>query len=374
MNSPFLHPLDPVRTDGWFERVGQTVPSFHALCEIMGERFFAFSLITGVRISALTVDRRNPQNTLVEFSVEGDEGASTEQVSLPEFQNRLVSALVMPSPPGAVPGPNADSEVLQNYIGAHYLLLAPLYGWSVRALAIQPRVDPQLTYAAGAVEYTLPLEEFREALREQVEAELQYACDPNEGASLDLGHVAEAEQLFAAQDYEGVRTLLATWPATLTILLRTPEAQAVPDETRARLAHALGLLGSSCSALGDSTQAEEVFRLAVQYAGEGPVGAQVYERLGLSLLAEGRIAEGIAPLRRAVALGSADAWAHLAGAFLSRGRLLAAWGAAVEARRAGQEGEALADVMRQVSARLGEPMGSWQALVGSLDGASAVAS
>lgn len=374
MNSPLLHSLDPVRTDGWFERVGQTVPSFHALCEIMGERFFAFSLITGVRISALTVDRRNPHNTLVEFSVDGGEGAASEQVPLPEFQSRLVAALVMPSPPGPVPGPGADSVMLQDYIGAHYLLLAPLYGWSVRALAIQPKVEPQITYAAGSVEYTLPLEEFREALREQVEGELQYASDASEGESLDLGHVSEAESLFEAGDHEGVRNLLATWPATLTILLRTPEAQSLPEETRWRLAHALGLLGSSCSALGDGTQAEEVFRLAVQYAGEGPVGAQVYQRLGLSLLGEGRTAEAIAPLRRAVALGSVDAWAHLAGAFLSRRRLLAAWGAALEASRAGQGSEALAHVMREVSAQIGEPMAGWQGLVGRLDKASAVAS
>jgi hypothetical protein len=34
--------LEAVRTDGWFERIGEGIGSFQALCEIIGERFFAF--------------------------------------------------------------------------------------------------------------------------------------------------------------------------------------------------------------------------------------------------------------------------------------------------------------------------------------------
>ena len=37
-------PLDALRTDGWFERIGEGIGSFQALCEIVGERFFAFSI------------------------------------------------------------------------------------------------------------------------------------------------------------------------------------------------------------------------------------------------------------------------------------------------------------------------------------------
>ena len=51
-------PLDALRTDGWFERIGEGIGSFQALCEIVGERFFAFSIIVGARITALTIDRR----------------------------------------------------------------------------------------------------------------------------------------------------------------------------------------------------------------------------------------------------------------------------------------------------------------------------
>ena len=45
--------LDAVRTDGWFERIGDGIGSFQALCDIVGEAFFAFSMITGARITAL---------------------------------------------------------------------------------------------------------------------------------------------------------------------------------------------------------------------------------------------------------------------------------------------------------------------------------
>ena len=87
--------LDAVRTDGWFERIGQSIGSFHALCDIVGERFFAFSMITGARITALTVDRRNPDQTAVDFSVGADTEDAEPQVqrlNLPDFRRRLAAA------------------------------------------------------------------------------------------------------------------------------------------------------------------------------------------------------------------------------------------------------------------------------------------
>ena len=79
--------LDAVRTDGWFERIGEGIGSFQALCEIVGEAFFAFSMITGARITALTVDRRNPDNTIVDFVV----GApSDDEPSDPPLSNSTI--------------------------------------------------------------------------------------------------------------------------------------------------------------------------------------------------------------------------------------------------------------------------------------------
>src|SRR6185503_12816130 len=96
-----VFPLASIRTDGWFERIGESVGSFQALCDIVGERFFAFSMIAGARITALAVDRRNPDNTLVDFVVGGledDEPGAKQQLTLIEFRRRLVSALLAEEP------------------------------------------------------------------------------------------------------------------------------------------------------------------------------------------------------------------------------------------------------------------------------------
>src|SRR5262245_48694975 len=91
--------LDAVRTDGWFERIGESIGSFQTLCDIVGERFFAFSLVAGVRIVALTVDRRSPDGTIVEF-VAGEEEVGGRRASLPEFRRQLVGALLTYEPSG----------------------------------------------------------------------------------------------------------------------------------------------------------------------------------------------------------------------------------------------------------------------------------
>ncbi len=360
MPQPRSLSLELVRTDGWFDRVGQTVSSFQALCDILGERFFAFSLITGVRITALTVDRRHPENTLVDFTVGGEGGAeASERLPLADFQRRLVSALLLEAQHGPAPQREQDAEAIQHFIGPQFLLLAPLYGLTLTDLSFE-NGEAALHYVHDEVEHEVPLEDFRSDLRERVRAELSQVARQESRNAIDLGHVAQADALFAKKDYTAVKDLLGTWPAALTIFLRTPEAQALQAETRGTLAHALGLLGSACSALGDASQAEEVLRLAVQYAGDSAVAAQIYERLGSALLAERRPGEAIGPLRRAAMLGATTVWPRLSEAFLERGRFLAALGAVEEARRAGVDDEALADVQRRVEERFGSLLAPWQ--------------
>ncbi len=364
MPPPRTLSLELVRTDGWFDRVGQTVSSFQALCDILGERFFAFSLITGARITALTVDRRHPENTLVDFTVGGTESSNDEgeRLSLADFQRRLISALLLDAQHGPPPQREQDSEAIQQFIGPQYLLLAPLYGWRLEELSFE-QAEPELRFSADGVDQRATLTDFRTSLRDRVRAELNHVARAETRNAIDLGHVAQADALFAKHDFVGVKDLLGTWPAALTIFLRTPEAQALQAETRGTLAHALGLLGSACSALGEASQAEEILRLAVQYAGEMPVAAQIYERLGSALLAEKRPGEAIGPLRRAAMLGAETVWPRLSEAFLERGRFLAALGAAEEARRSGLEEAVVAEVRRRVEERLGGLIAPWQNVV-----------
>ena len=101
--------LDAVRTDGWFERIGDGIGSFQALCDIVGEAFFAFSMITGARITALTVDRRN---TLVDFVIAAaaDEAgdADVQRLTLADFRHRLVGALLTDDAMPAAPERDTD--------------------------------------------------------------------------------------------------------------------------------------------------------------------------------------------------------------------------------------------------------------------------
>ena len=121
--------LDAVRTDGWFERIGEGIGSFQALCEIVGERFFAFSIIVGARVTALTVDRRNPDQTLVDFAVGAPEDGEgqTQRLSLSDFRRRLVGALLVDEARDApVPTRQTDAQAIQPFIGVRFFLSAPL--------------------------------------------------------------------------------------------------------------------------------------------------------------------------------------------------------------------------------------------------------
>src|SRR5580692_1852965 len=168
--------LDAVRTDGWFERIGEGIGSFQALCEIVGERFFAFSIIVGARITALTVDRRNPDLSLVDFVVglgDADEGLEPQRLTLADFRRRLVGALLVEDDkPAPVPSCETEIEVIQLYIGVRYLLLAPLYGYSLRNLLLRPPGGPEIVVLHDGVEETHDLDSFRFRLRAVVREEL----------------------------------------------------------------------------------------------------------------------------------------------------------------------------------------------------------
>lgn len=359
-------PLAPIRTDGWFERVGEGIGSFQALCDIIGARFFAFAMITGARITALTVDRRNPDNTLVDFVVgpEDAEDLDTQRSTLAELRRRLVSALIAEEPTGPLPTRATDVEALQLHIGVRYLLLAPLYGYSLVELRVFGE-DESIALLHDGVEMVLSLASFRSRIRTHVREELDRAQRGQSRGAIDLANVAEAARAAAENRHMRVVELLGAWPAPLAIFLRTPDGQLVSAETKATIARGLGLLGTSCIALGDSEKGEEVLRLAVQYAGDGAAAADIYLRLGRAMLSNGRAGEAIGPLRRAINLGAdGDVWASLAEAFVARERSLAALGAVLEALDAGVSATELAPLVRTLRARLGPALDRWAADVG----------
>jgi hypothetical protein len=367
MAAPDRFPLDAIRTDGWFERVGETVGSFRALCDILGESFFAFSLITGARITALTVDRRNPDGTLVDFvtgGVEEDEASlqDAQRLTLADFRRRLVSALVADEPSRPPPERATDTETLQLYIGVRYLLLAPLYGYSLLEMHIRDGVA-DLEVVHDGIAKSFELEAFRRQIRLHVRQELARASQATRGrGAIDLAAVDLAEQAAEAQDHRRVIELLGSWPAPLTIFLRTPEGQALNPTARRSITLALGLLGSACVSVGDGTQGEEVLRLAIQYAGDSEIAGDTYARLGAALQVGGRSGEAIGVLRRA---GNLDAppekvWPLLSQALLARGYWLAAYAAVLEGKDRGIDDPSLLKVEQMVEEKLGPALAAFR--------------
>ena len=359
--------LDAVRTDGWFERIGDGIGSFQALCEIVGEAFFAFSMITGARITALTVDRRNPDNTLVDFVIAapGEEEGDTEvqHLTLADFRHRLVGALLTDDVMPTAPERDTDIEGLQLHIGVRYLLLAPLYGYSLRKLTTDGRAS-RLLVSRDGVEEAYELNEFRARIRHHVREELDRASAGSRSA-IDLTKVAEAELAGQRNDWSKIIALLGAWPAPLAIFLRTPEGQMLTPDARALIAKGLGLLGTACVKLGEQQQGEEVLRLAVQYAQDGSAGADIFRRLGESQLEDGRPAEAVGPLRRAANLGAPPKliWPLLARAFARRRRWVAALSCVREARLVGVPDVEMSDEIREIEQNLGTALTAWRGLV-----------
>jgi tetratricopeptide (TPR) repeat protein len=358
--------LDAVRTDGWFERIGEGIGSFQALCEIIGERFFAFSIIVGARITALTVDRRNPELSLVDFVVglsESDEGLEPQRLTLADFRRRLAGALLVEDDkPAPIPARETEIEAIQLYIGVRYLLLAPLYGYSFRKLILEESGAAQLVILHDGVQETHEIDAFRVRIRALVREELDRVASGARSA-IDLSKVAEAEAAALRGEWARVVQLLGSWPAPLAIFLRTPEGQLLTPDARALIAKGLGLLGSACVQLGQTEQAEEVLRIGIQYAQEGVVAADLFRRLGEALLQNGRAGEAIAPLRRSLAFGGlpAEVMPSLARAFLKRQKWVAAYACLRDALKAGVTERELVDELREVESALGLSLTGWKA-------------
>ncbi len=360
--------LDAVRTDGWFERIGEGIGSFQALCEIVGERFFAFSIIVGARITALTVDRRNPDLSLVDFIVgtaEGDESLEPQRLTLADFRRRLVGALLVEDDRVA-PEPTRETaiETIQLYLGVRYLLLAPLYGYSLRKLLLPDQQGAQVVVLHDGVEEAHELDAFRFRVRALVREELERVATGSRSA-IDLSKVIEAEAASRGEEWPKVVQLLGSWPAPLAIFLRTPEGQLLTPDARALIAKGLGLLGSACVHLGEIDQAEEVFRIGIQYAQEGAAAADLFRRLGEALLENDRPGEAIGPFRRALAFGgaAAEVMPSLSRAFISRKRWVAAYACLREAIAAGVGESEVLDELHDVEGALGLPLSSWKATV-----------
>ncbi|MGE0786749.1 MAG: tetratricopeptide repeat protein [Sandaracinaceae bacterium] len=344
--------LEKARADGWLEQLGEGSQGFAQLCEVVGTNFVAFSVIAGVRISALTVDPRNLDASVVEF----EDLRGVQRMMLGEFRDRLAHDMLLDDEPlGDLPDGPLDAEALQAFVGFRYILLAPLYGISLEEL----RVDGSQAIIQARVDGTssaMSLETLRELIRERVSSEVAQQRSPSP-FSIDLNVVPRARAAAARGAHEEVSELLANWPGMLSLLLRTAEGQGLSGEVRATLAEALGLLGSAYVALGRQDWAQEVLRLGIQWAQDQlEVSADLFTRLADAHMAAGLYGQAIGPLRRALALGGPREvlLPALAKSFAARGRNIAALLCADEAVAAGASEDEVEAVREAAREALGE--------------------
>ncbi|MBI2898312.1 MAG: hypothetical protein HYY06_32480 [Deltaproteobacteria bacterium] len=346
--------LASVRADGWFERVGKEIGSFVPLCDAVGEKFVAFSIVAGVRITAITIDRRNPANTVVDFAV--GESGTEQRLPLGEFRRRLVAALLGDDPTPPKLTKDLKPEELAAVIGSRYVLLAPLYGYALQRLAGEPGKDREarVAFSRNGTSDTLSLVELRDRLRSEVRRELNRA---REGPfALDLNRVDQAAEAAARGNHAQVVELLGSWPGPLSLLLRTPAGAALGHDQRTLIAKGLMLLGAAYGEEGKLGWSEELYRLGLQYDNSGPMGASLFLHLARAMATADRFGEAIGPLRRALALGAAreEVFPHLGRAFLRRGKLVAAVACLENARAAGVSSPQVSTDLEEGYRRLGD--------------------
>jgi len=376
-NMPALrrHTLENVRADGWLEKLGEGSPSFTQLCDVMGERFVAFSIVAGLRITSLAFDPQNASQSMVEIDL-GD-GGKKAKIPMGDLQGKLASAMIEgPTPPGPALTDDAilSLEELQAAIGYRWVLLAPIFHLQLEALVIDgPRTGVAFRYDGDLRE--LPIELFREHIRGEVRGELERLDQKNRSGgrvnspfAIDLALVPKALAHADAGEHEQVVTTIGNWPGPLSMLMRTPDGQALQAPARAQIARALGALGSAHVRLGKLDWGQEVLRLGIQWAQDGEAAPDLFLRLGLAYLDAEREGEAIGLLRRALELGASEAQiaAPLARALSARKRHLAALVWTARARKHGVSAVEINGAEQTARRALGPALANWEKANGSV--------
>lgn len=344
--------LEAVRADGWFERVGEGNPHFDQLCSLVGERPLAFSIIAGVQITSVMVDRRTPDASLVDFVV-GDD-PTEHQMPLGEFRRRVTLALLGEESARIPLSEEPDTAELQSFLGPRVVLLAPLFGLRLEHLIVEDERHATVIVGVGSTRQSIALDSLVDLLESRLRRELEHSG--GHGSAIDLAKLDEAEALSVAGDWDATIEILGSWASPLSVLLRTAEGARLAPEIRGRLARAMGLLGTAYARKAKYEYAEEVMRLGIQWGQDGPASGDIFRRLGETALGRGREGEAIGFLRRALALGvpPRDVLPALSEAFASRGRWVAAMVSADEAVGAGVNEDVVRPVREKATAALGE--------------------
>lgn len=339
--------LSDVRSDGWFSQIGETSPTFAQLCDVLGDRTVAFSIIAGLRITSVAVNTLDRDQTTVCFTL--DDSRAEQELPLGELRLRLCATMLGADPVAPELSDEPDVEELQRFVGMRYVLIAPLFDIGLRELIVDEGPVGIVVEFGGSVE-EVPLAQLREAIRARVR---QVAMGTQQPFSLDFAILDEVLDAAEKEEHGKIIELIGSWPGPLSMLLRSAEGQELDLVTRGRIARALGALGSALHANGAADQGDEVMRLAIQWGQDSDVAGEVFMRLGATYAANERFGEAIGLLRRSIALGGSRVaiLPSLAECYFERGRFVAAAASAQEAIDLGREDAE--EVLDRAVAKLG---------------------
>ena len=345
--------LAEIRAEGWFEQLGEEVPEFEQLCQVVGKRFVAFSFVTNARISSIAYDPQAPHSSLVDFVIGEDE--EVQRLTLADFRERLGNLLLAEEDEEPEPlAKNPGIEDVRRHIGRVYLLLAPVFG--IKLIRLNHGGDEEATVELdlGHTAEEITVAGLRDILNSAVRSEVARAR-PSAPFSIDFNKVSQAEAANARGDFEETISLLGAWPGPLSMFLRTPQGQALGDDERGKLVRGLGALGHAYLEGDQGEWAEDVLRLGIQFGQELESSGRLFGLLGKTRLKAGRHGEAIGLIRRALALGGepGELLLDLARCFVARDRYVAAMACLEDALEAGVDPRSAGQVRSQVEAALG---------------------
>lgn len=354
--------LEEIRADGWFEQLGEEMPEFEQLCEVMGQRFLAFSFITGVRILAIAYDPQNSHASPVDFTLGGS--TESQRMALGDLRERLCAALLSGEDSPVELSDHPSSDDLRRFIGRRYLLLAPLFGMGLHAIEVGGGLEPMLRFQFGDADEAMNVHGMRDIIHNAIRSELARAR-PSQAFSIDFKKVPAAEAANARGDYDQTVALLGAWPGPLSMFLRTPQGQGLPEAERSKLVRALCALGEAYLRKQQGEWAEDVLRLGIQFGQELPAAAPLFALLGTWRVEYGRYGEAIGLLRRGLALGGnkQQLLPALARCFVERARYVAAMACITEAIESGVDATTLQDLTIRVEVALGHGYNRYQSLL-----------
>lgn len=353
--------LRQIRADGWFEQLSAQINNFDSVCAVMGDHFLAYSMILGIQIHSLATDPRVPANTTVEFSV-GDDVPQT--LTLGEFRVRAVQAIIQQEVPPTGASLPLTVDAATDLIGQLLILLAPLFGLSLKHLVLAS-ADPEHPRAlVGFVSQHgfsfMELGAFEDFVKQKVRRDL--AGTQQEPFRLDLSVVEQARASAARGDHDEVIAILESWPGLLVTLQRTPVLHQLEDAQLELIAEGLEILGNAFKHRDRRTWAEELYRLGLVFVREGTHAGRLFFRLGELLTEDERYGEAIGHLRRAQALGvpEPEVFPVLGRAFLRRRKIVPAAALLENAAAHGADSRDLTEDLAQARRELEQAGVAWK--------------